>query len=137
MKRILIPAAVLLAMTAGPASAFDDARRAELCAEAQERYAGLDMEKPKGDDTAVVLMYSYNFCPREITVKKGTTLHFINVDKRTSHSVWFKQAGDEESVRMFPEESWTMPMLTEGTFPYLCGPHGKQEGMRGTLTIVP
>ena len=123
----------------GTASAelMSEERRVALCKEAAERYETLDVEKPKGDAVAVVLMYKYNFCPRELTVKKGTTIHFINVDKRTSHSVWFREAGKEESVRMFPEEGWTTPMLAEGEFPYLCGPHGEQEQMTGKVTVTP
>lgn len=138
MIRMLIPAMAFLAFTIGPALAGDDAaRRAEICAEAQARYDGLEIDKPKGDGTAVVLMYKYNFCPRQLTVKKGTTVHFINVDKRTSHSVWFKAAGKKESDRMFPDEGWSMPMLTEGEFPYLCGPHWEQEGMTGKVVVTP
>ena len=133
-----IAAVALLA--AGGASATDSAaRKAEICKEAQARYEGIEVEggKPSGDGHAVVLMYKYNFCPGHLTVKKGTTVHFVNVDKRTSHSAWFKEAGKEESPRLFPDEIWSLPMLSEGDFPYLCGPHWKQEGMIGKVTVTP
>jgi plastocyanin len=128
--------ALSLALSAAPAAADEDAKAA-LCAEAQQRYQELEIAKPKGDGVAVVLAYKYNFCPGHLTVKKGTTVHFVNVDKRTSHSVWFKEAGQPESDRFFPEEGFSMPMLTEGEFPYLCGPHGTQEGMTGRITVTP
>lgn len=140
MKMVISILALVIAFGLTPGSTqaggHGDAQAA-VCAEAAERYKGLDIEKPKGDGTSVVLLYKYNFCPKNLTVKKGTTVHFINVDKRTSHSVWFKEAGKEESERFFPDEGWSMPMLTPGEFPYLCGPHWEQEGMVGKLTVTP
>ncbi len=108
----------------------------DVCTEAQERYRGLDIEKPMGDGIAVVLTFKYNFCPKQLVVKKGAAVHFINVDKRTSHSVWFKEAGKEESDRFFPDEGWSVPMLSAGEFPYLCGPHWEQEGMIGKVIVT-
>ncbi|MCW8970140.1 MAG: plastocyanin/azurin family copper-binding protein, partial [Rhodospirillales bacterium] len=60
---------------------------------------------------------------------------WINVDKRTSHSVWLKEAGKEESTRFFPEESWEIMFDEPGKYPYLCGPHWDQEKMIGTVTV--
>ena len=63
-------------------------------------------------------------------------MRVINVDKRTSHSVWFKEAGKEESERLFPEEGWSITFGTPGEYPYVCGPHGEQEGMVGKVTVT-
>ena len=82
-------------------------------------------------------MYKYTFCPHEMDVKQGATVRWVNVDRRTSHSVWFKVIGKPESDRLFSEEKVEMIIdMPPGDFPYLCGPHGEQEGMTGQLTVV-
>ncbi|MBL6958534.1 MAG: copper-binding protein [Rhodospirillales bacterium] len=124
----------LLLPTAQPQAA-DPAETKAICDKAAARYKKLDIDKPK--DGAVVLMYKYTFCPAQKSVKAGTAVHFINVDKRTSHSVWFKEAGQKESDRFFPEEGFMVKFDQPGTYPYLCGPHWKEEGMKGALTVTP
>ena len=85
----------------GPALAVSDEERKKICAKAEERYQEL-FGKPSAEaDVAIVTMHKYNFCPHKLTVKKGTTVRWVNVDKRTSHSVWFKLAGKPESDRLF------------------------------------
>jgi plastocyanin len=70
-------------------------------------------------------------------VKQGATVRWINVDRRTSHSVWFKEAGRGESERAFPEELVEMTIdLPPGEHPYLCGPHWEREGMVGRLRVT-
>ena len=111
------------------------AQHKKICAKAEKRYADLYPDA-KDDGVVVVKLYKYTFCPRNITVKAGTTVRWVNVDKRTSHSVWLKAAGREESERFFPEEQWEFPFLAAGKFPYLCGPHWEQEDMRGYVMVV-
>ena len=127
-----------LALAVGPQSATADQSEVEkICAQAEERYQELygDMEVPEG--AVVIKMYKYTFCPIDLEVKVGTTLRWINVDKRTSHSVWFKEQGKEESERLFPDEFVDMTMDEPGTFNYICGPHGDQENMRARVTVAP
>lgn len=139
MMKTAVPIAaalgVLLGMllVGGPARADE---KAEICAKAEKRYAAMEKPKAVKPGDAVVKMYKYTFCPRDLTVKAGTTVHWINVDKRTSHSVWFKQAGKKESERFFPEEGWSFAFDAPGEYPYLCGPHGEQEGMVGKVTVT-
>lgn len=107
-----------------------------ICAEADERYKKV-MGDTKGKPGVVtVKLYKYTFCPPNIEVKKGTTVRWVNVDRRTSHSVWLKQAGEAESERFFPEELWSYTFNEPGKFPYLCGPHWKQEKMHGHVTVI-
>ena len=128
---------VLLASgPSGVAEAAEADETKEICARAEKRYAAIETPKAVKPGTVVVKMYKYTFCPRELTVKAGTTVHWINVDKRTSHSVWLKQAGEKESERMFPEEHWSFTFAAPGGYPYLCGPHGEQEGMVGKVTVT-
>jgi plastocyanin len=112
-----------------------DAELEEVCAEAEKRFVDQGGTRPAGKVT--VLMYKYRFCPPNVTVKAGTTVRWINVDKRTSHSVWLKEAGVEESPRMFNFETWEFPFVTPGKYPYICGPHGVEEKMVGHVTVTP
>ena len=71
----------------------------------------------------------YQFVPKEVRVKPGTTVKWINDEKRTSHSVLFTGAGGFESERMFPGESWERVFDKPGTYPYTCGPHPEMNGV--------
>jgi plastocyanin len=128
---------VLLSFTAEAAWAGDDAARvAKICTKAEQRYQDI-YGKPSAEAGAVVVkLYKYTFCPQQITVKQGTKVLWINVDKRTSHSVWHKAAGQPESDRFFPEEQvGAVVDFPPGTYDYLCGPHWETEGMVGRMTV--
>ena len=126
---------VLAAAPAAPQQAPVDAETKAVCAEAVARFAAAGGTKEPGRVT--VLMYKYRFCPPNVTVKAGTTVRWINVDKRTSHSVWLKESGQPESPRMFNLETYEFPFITPGKYPYLCGPHWDQEKMVGHVTVTP
>lgn len=127
--------AVLTLVAALPALA-DEAD--QICAEAEERYVELFGEPSDAvQDAEVVLMYKYHFCPAQITVKPGTTVRWVNVDKRTSHSVLLKDGGQPESDRIFPEESVEMTFVEPGPQDYLCGPHWETQNMVGMVTVEP
>jgi plastocyanin len=127
----------------GPARAAGKARTAEeiakICSEAEQRYQQLHGKASSEEPgVAVVLMYKYTFCPVHLTVAQGAKVRWVNVDKRTSHSTWFKSAGKPESDRLFPEEQTEMRFdLPPGDYPYLCGPHWESDGMMGTVTVTP
>lgn len=108
----------------------------KTCAEADERFNKVMGETKEEPDVVTVKLYKYTFCPPNIEVKKGTTVRWVNVDRRTSHSVWLKQADEAESERFFPEELWSYTFNESGKFPYLCGPHWKQEKMYGHVTVI-
>ncbi len=107
------------------------------CEKAEKRYQVVFPDAQEEDGVVVVKLYKYTFCPPNLTVKKGTTVRWINVDKRTSHSVWLKEAGLEESERFFPEEIWEHTFTEDGAYPYLCGPHWEKEGMIGFVKVEP
>lgn len=138
MSRFAI--SVLCLMIAGGAFAQADkaALHREICAEAETRYREV-FGKPSAEaGMPVVTMYKHTFCPIALEVKAGVTVRFVNVDKRTSHSVWFKAAGREESTRLFGEEHVDVKMdLPAGEHEYLCGPHWQQEGMIGKIIVRP
>ena len=113
-------------------------KRAEICAEAEARYQELFGKPTTEEPVTIVTMYKYIFCPANITVKQGTTVRWVNLDKRTSHSYWFKDAGKDESDRLFPEEFSEMTFdLPPGEYSYLCGPHWESDEMIGKVTVEP
>ena len=122
-----------LAAFAGPALADPEAER---CAEAAAAYKALTGKEAAADPN-LVLMYKYRFCPVTVKVKRGATVRYINVDKRTSHSVWLKADGREESERVFQEgviEVSTVG-LADGEHEVLCGPHWERDGMKAIIIV--
>lgn len=130
-----LPAFLIACAAAMPALAEDD-KTDKTCAEAEERYVEL-FGHPSADEegVTVVTMYKYNFCPGELTVPLGTTVRWVNVDKRTSHSVIVKDSGTPESDRAFPEEFIEFTFLTEGPQDVLCGPHWETREMISKITV--
>lgn len=133
-----LPVALLSLMIALPALA-DDEDTAAICAEAEDRYVDT-FGHPSADEegVTVVKMYKYKFCPETLSVPVGTTVRWVNVDKRTSHSVVLKDEGVPESDRLFPEETFEFTFLTAGPAQnYLCGPHWETQEMIGKITVTP
>lgn len=116
---------------ATPAIAADDPA---LCAEADARFAKLQNVAPAVAGEVLVMMYKYRFCPARIVIAPGTTVRWVNLE-RTSHNAWFKDAGHAEPDRLFQGESWSFTYSQPGDYPYLCGPHGQQEGMTGMVVV--
>jgi plastocyanin len=138
LSGILLAAIFMVAGTPAKVGAGElpvSEKQAKICAKADARYQEL-FPDAKDEDVVVVKLYKYTFCPRNVSVKPGTTVRWVNVDKRTSHSVWLKDAGQEESERFFPDEQWEFPFITPGKYPYLCGPHWDQEEMTGYVEVT-
>ncbi len=140
---------VLVVMLAGGAAAQEKApeppkmtpEKQKICEEAEKRYQkiyGHPSGSLKKKGIVVVKMFKYTFCPPQVRVKPGTTVRWVNVDKRTSHSVWFRDTGKEESERIFPDPEEMVEMKFDGPpgeYSYLCGPHWKAEGMVGRVIV--
>lgn len=148
MKRVMMRGALALVVLAGAAMALrvpgaaavklSAAEQAEICRQAGERYKELFGKAMTDEAVQVIAMYKYTFCPVKLQVKQGAKVRFINLDKRTSHSYWFRDAGRPESERYFGGEGSEMVMdLPAGTHTYLCGPHYEREGMIGSIEVVP
>ncbi|QDG79329.1 plastocyanin/azurin family copper-binding protein [Labrenzia sp. PHM005] len=130
-----LPLALLAVLSVPAVSVADEA--AELCAKAEERYVDIfGQPSSAADGVTVVTMYKYRFCPEKLTVPVGTTVRWVNVDKRTSHSVHLKEAGEPESDRLFPEEAFEFTFLSAGSQQYLCGPHWETQEMIGMVTVT-
>ncbi len=74
------------------------------------------------------------FTPKTLTIKPGTTVEWVNDEKRNNHSILFEKEGLEESDRLFPGESWKRTFDKPGVYPYICGPHRE---MTGVIEVVP
>lgn len=130
-----LPLALLAVLSVPAVSVADEA--AELCAKAEERYVDIfGQPSSQAEGVTVVTMYKYRFCPEKLKVPVGTTVRWVNVDKRTSHSVHLKEAGEPESDRLFPEETFEFTFLSAGSQQYLCGPHWETQEMIGMVTVT-
>jgi plastocyanin len=116
----------------------DPDKIAKICAEADARYTEAYGHPPAEEEgVTVVLMYKYTFCPERVEVPLGSTVRWVNVDKRTSHSTWFRDAGEPEGDRLFPEDSAEQTFEIPGEFDYLCGPHWESHDMIGKVLVTP
>jgi len=77
----------------------------------------------------VVEIYKMKFNPPEVTIEKGDTVIWRNIEKRQYHNVWFKQLQKEEPDYLFPDENYQRSFDKSGRFPYECGPHPRMKGV--------
>ena len=84
--------------------------------------------------TVEVSIQDYKYAPATLTVKVGTTVKWVNNEKRTTHSILFTGPGGFESERIFPGESWQRRFDQPGAYPYTCGPHPE---MKGLVEVTP
>lgn len=80
-------------------------------------------------EIVVVSIEKMKFEPQQIKIKPGTTVKWVNNEKRNNHSIFFEKEGFPESDRLFPEESWQRIFDKPGIYPYLCGPHREMTGV--------
>lgn len=69
------------------------------------------------------------FVPRQVKIKPGDTVKWVNHEKRNNHSILFEKEGLPESDRLFPGESWQRTFDKPGVYPYICGPHPEMTGV--------
>lgn len=81
------------------------------------------------NNLVTIEIFQFKFNPQEITIKPGTTVRWLNKEKRQYHSVWFEQLGEPEPDYFFPDEHYDRTFDKEGSFPYRCGPHPKMTGV--------
>jgi plastocyanin len=89
----------------------------------------LSMPFAHASEVVEVSIAKMQFDPQRIKVKPGTTVKWVNNEKRTNHSILFAQEGLPESERFFPGESWQRTFDKPGNYPYICGPHPDMTGV--------
>ncbi len=85
-------------------------------------------------ETVQVGILDYKYQPAQLQIKAGTTVKWVNNEKRVSHSILFRGPGGFESERIFPGESWERRFDQPGSYPYTCGPHPE---MAGLIEVAP
>lgn len=85
------------------------------------------------DSDVEVVIGNMRFEPPAVTIKAGTTVTWVNREKRTNHSVLFEQENNLESDRLFPGETYRRTFDRPGAYPYRCGPHPE---MRGLIEVI-
>ena len=76
-----------------------------------------------------ITMLKFKFEPEQVTIKPGTIIRWVNMEKRQYHSVWFEKLGLDESEYLFPGDTYEQKFDDKGTFPYRCGPHPQMTGL--------
>lgn len=102
---------------------------APVLARAQPAAAPSAPASAVGGPVVEVTILDYRFNPPQLSIKAGTTVRWLNHEKRTTHSVLFTGAGGFESERFFPGESWQRRFDTPGRYEYTCGPHPEMKGL--------
>lgn len=124
-------------MTAGPGQSAGQRRRARAAAALLGCLPLLAcLAQPPAspaDGTAApavveVTIHDYSFDPAMLRVRAGTTVRWVNREKRTSHSVLFTGEAGLESERLFPDETWQRRFEKPGVYAYTCGPHPEMQG---------
>jgi plastocyanin len=82
--------------------------------------------------TMEIMIRDYRYQPAELVIQPGTTVKWINDEKRVSHSILFTGPDGFESERIFPGESWERRFDKPGRYPFSCGPHPE---MQGVITV--
>jgi plastocyanin len=85
-------------------------------------------------DTVTVELIDYAYSPAELEIPAGTTVRWVNMERRTSHDVYFPDE-DLGSERLFPEEHWERRFDNPGTYAYHCRPHESRD-MRGVIRVI-
>jgi plastocyanin len=84
-------------------------------------------------DVFVIQIEKYKFIPEDAVIKPGTTVRWVNNEKRQFHNVWFREAGEEPGEYLFPGDTYERTFDTPGDFPYVCQPH--MDHMRGRIRV--
>lgn len=88
-------------------------------------------------------MKNMKFIPRNLTVKKGTTITFVNKDAMLHDVVqitvqdYGKEKPSFDSGEVMPGKSWAYTFDKPGTYPIICTQASHfAAGMTGTVTVV-
>jgi len=110
-------------------------RRRRFCtALAGGAVAALSFHRHATAQDAVVVIRDYKFVPAQLSIKPGTTVRWVNEEKRTTHTVRFAGPAGLESERLFPGDQFEHRFDKPGFVSYLCGPHPE---MTGSIEVRP
>lgn len=98
------------------------------------------LEKRPTPTTNTVLLQNVQFVSKDITIKKGEAVTWLNKDG-FGHDVTFEdgqKSGEPGQVQQ--GQTWSRTFTEAGTFRYRCvvhsGGYGADQGMTGTVTVA-
>lgn len=71
---------------------------------------------------------NHGYSPKELTIKKGDTVIWTNVDTKTSHTITSTSGGELKSKFLKYGETYSHTFEKEGKFFYYCIPHDSEHG---------
>jgi plastocyanin len=75
-----------------------------------------------------ITIAQHRFNPPRITVKAGTTVAWVNADRRSGHAVRSTGPAGFQSPLLMAGQSWAHTFDKPGVYQYACGPHPEMEG---------
>jgi plastocyanin len=85
----------------------------------------------RADDATQVVIKTFKYGPKDITVSVGTTVTWLNKDNEV-HTVVSKN-GKFRSSALDTDDSFTFTFTEPGTYAFFCSLHPQ---MTGTVTVV-
>lgn len=98
--------------------------------------SGMSAGPEPAEGEVVIEIKDFKFIPDEMTVKVGTTVRWVNMERRQFHNIYFESLEDESMDYFFPDEFRERTFDKPGTFPYICEPHDDSHQMRGVIHVV-
>jgi plastocyanin len=84
-------------------------------------------------DTATVTIESFQFQPKEVTIKQGGTITFINKDAAPHTVSPAKDSNFTGTGRLLKNESKVVTFSKEGIYNYFCDFH---PSMKGSVKVI-
>lgn len=92
---------------------------------------------PKSSTPVVnVLMKDFSFVPKRLVIKKGTKVHWVDVQSGVTHDIDSDDDVTFSSPDMTKGKTFNHTFKTVGTFPYHCNFHGAKGGLGMAGTII-
>ena len=131
MNKKYLPLVSVLVLTIALAACSTQATQVS----SQVSYPSFDnssAETPAAGTITEIALVNFSFSPKDVTIKKGTTVTWTNQDSAvhtvTSDTPLF-DSGD-----LAQGKSFSYTFSTAGTFPYHCTPH--KANMTGTIVVT-
>lgn len=129
-KYLLLVSVLVLTLAMAACSAQPTPASTQATAYPVETKASV--ETPAAGTTVEIDMVNFSFSPKEVTIKKGTAVIWLNKDSAV-HTVT-SDTGLFDSGSLANGASFGYTFSTAGTFAYHCTPH--KANMTGTIVVT-
>ena len=86
-------------------------------------------------ETKELKIGDYAFIPQSVTIKKGTTVTWTNIDA-VKHTVTSDSGNELNSPDLAKGDTYTHIFTTPGVYKYHCTMHPNFISMKGTITVT-